>query len=228
MSAIPRQIAAVEFQADARQANQAIDSMKQEAEMCNKKIELLQERLQQGFKKITLEGKPTDVEKEIKNQQRLAKSYMEAAAALTKGAKAWDELWKHAATGNIEALTGQQIKAGVNGGKRQYDRLILGDEGDRRKALVIKEIIDQANIVLDKLKGSTNEVIETLNNGGHVADEVLQREKKGLEDMMQLTEKFSPDMETASFDAATAYWVKKSIRFASFLSINEVTSKSSI
>lgn len=195
MSAIPRQIAAVEFHADARQANQAIDSMKQEAEMCNKKIELLQERLQQGFKKITLEGKPTDVEKEIKNQQRLAKSYMEAAAALTKGAKAWDELWKHAATGNIEALTGQQIKAGVNGGKRQYDRLILGDEGDRRKALVIKEIIDQANIVLDKLKGSTNEVIETLNNGGHVADEVLQREKKGLEDMMQLTEKFSPEWQ---------------------------------
>lgn len=195
MSAIPRQIAAVEFHADARQANQAIDSMKQEAEMCNKKIELLQERLQQGFKKITLEGKPTDVEKEIKNQQRLAKSYMEAAAALTKGAKAWDELWKHAATGNIEALTGQQIKAGVNGGKRQYDRLILGDDGDRRKALVIKEIIDQANIVLDKLKGSTNEVIETLNNGGHVADEVLQREKKGLEDMMQLTEKFSPEWQ---------------------------------
>lgn len=195
MSAIPRQIAAVEFQADARQANQAIDSMKQEAEKCNKKVELLQERLQQGFKKITLEGKPTDVEKEIKNQQRLAKSYMEAAAALTKGAKAWDELWKHAATGNIEALTGQQIKAGVNGGKRQYDRLILGDEGDRRKALVIKEIIDQANIVLDKLKGSTNEVIETLNNGGHVADEVLQREKKGLEDMMQLTEKFGPEWQ---------------------------------
>lgn len=195
MSAIPRQIAAVEFQADARQANQAIDSMKQEAEKCNKKVELLQERLQQGFKKITLEGKPTDVEKEIKNQQRLAKSYMEAAAALTKGAKAWDELWKHAATGNIEALTGQQIKAGVNGGKRQYDRLILGDDGDRRKALVIKEIIDQANIVLDKLKGSTNEVIETLNNGGHVADEVLQREKKGLEDMMQLTEKFSPEWQ---------------------------------
>lgn len=195
MSAIPRQIAAVEFQADARQANQAIDSMKQEAEKCNKKVELLQERLQQGFKKITLEGKPTDVEKEIKNQQRLAKSYMEAAAALTKGAKAWDELWKHAATGNIEALTGQQIKAGVNGAKRQYDRLILGDDGDRRKALVIKEIIDQANIVLDKLKGSTNEVIETLNNGGHVADEVLQREKKGLEDMMQLTEKFSPEWQ---------------------------------
>ena len=195
MSAIPRQIAAVEFQADARQANQAIDSMKQEAEKCNKKVELLQERLQQGFKKITIEGKPTDVEKEIKNQQRLAKSYMEAAAALTKGAKAWDELWKHAATGNIEALTGQQIKAGVNGGKRQYDRLILGDDGDRRKALVIKEIIDQANIVLDKLKGSTNEVIETLNNGGHVADEVLQREKKGLEDMMQLTEKFSPEWQ---------------------------------
>lgn len=195
MSAIPRQIAAVEFQADARQANQAIDSMKQEAEKCNKKVELLQERLQQGFKKITLEGKPTDVEKEIKNQQRLAKSYMEAAAALTKGAKAWDELWKHAATGNIEALTGQQIKAGVNGGKRQYDRLILGDDGDRRKALVIKEIIDQANIVLDKLKCSTNEVIETLNNGGHVADEVLQREKKGLEDMMQLTEKFSPEWQ---------------------------------
>lgn len=195
MSTVTRQIAAVEFQADARQANQAIESMRLEADKCNKKVELLQDRLSKGIKTIKIEGRDTDVEKEIKNQQRLARSYNDAAAALMKGVKAWDELWKHAKTGDIEALTGQQIKAGINGAKRQYDRLILGDEEDRRKALAIKDIVDQANIVLDKLKGSTNEVIQTLRDGGHVADEVLQREKKYLEDMLGLTEKFSPEWQ---------------------------------
>lgn len=195
MSVVNKQIAAVEFQADARQANQAIESMRLEADKCNKKVELLQERLSKGIKTIKIEGRDTDVEKEIKNQQRLARSYNDAAAALMKGVKAWDELWKHYKTGDIEALTGQQIKSGINGAKRQYDRLLLGDEEDRKKALAIKAIVDEATVVLDKLKGSTNEVIQTLRDGGHVADEVLQREKKYLEDMLGLTEKFSPEWQ---------------------------------
>ncbi|MFW5512558.1 MAG: hypothetical protein ACOCOY_01455, partial [Prevotella sp.] len=195
MSAITKQIAAVEFQANARQANQAIDSMKQKADECNSRVEDLQERLKQGIQTITIKGKPTDIEKEIRNQQRLARSYNDAAAALMKGVKAWDELWKHAKMGNIEDLTGQQIKAGVNGAKRQYDRLILGDEEDRRKAAAIRDIIDQSDIVLAKLKGDTDKVIQTLADGGNVADEVLQREKKGLEDMLSLTEKFSPEWQ---------------------------------
>ena len=49
MSAITKQIAAVEFQVNARQANQAIDSMKQKADECNKKVEDLQERLKKGL-----------------------------------------------------------------------------------------------------------------------------------------------------------------------------------
>lgn len=195
MSVVNKQIAAVEFQADARQANQAIESMRLEADKCNKKVELLQERLSKGIKTIKIEGRDTDVEKEIKNQQRLARSYNDAASALMKGVKAWDELWKHYKTGDIEALTGQQIKSGINGAKRQYDRLLLGDEEDRKKALAIKAIVDEAAVVLDKLKGSTNEVIQTLRDGGHVADEVLQREKKYLEDMLGLTEKFSPEWQ---------------------------------
>lgn len=195
MSVVNKQIAAVEFQADARQANQAIESMRLEADKCNKKVELLQERLNKGIKTIKIEGRDTDVEKEIKNQQRLARSYNDAASALMKGVKAWDELWKHYKTGDIEALTGQQIKSGINGAKRQYDRLLLGDEEDRKKALAIKAIVDEATVVLDKLKGSTNEVIQTLRDGGHVADEVLQREKKYLEGMLGLTEKFSPEWQ---------------------------------
>lgn len=195
MSAITKQIAAVEFHVNARQANAALESMRQSAEDAREEMAKLQEQSDKGVKTVMVGGKDMDITKRIRDLNATAKAFEQAAQSQIKGVKAWDELWQHAKMGNIEALTGQQIKAGVNGAKRQYDRLILGDEEDRRKAAAIRDIIDQANIVLDKLKGDTDKVIQTLSDGGHVADEVLQREKKNLEDMLSLTEKFSPEWQ---------------------------------
>lgn len=195
MSAITKQIAAVEFHVNARQANAALESMRQSAEDAREEMAQLQEQANKGVKTVMVGGKDMDIAKRIRDLNATAKAFEQAAQSQIKGVKAWDELWKHAKMGNIEQLTGQQIKAGVNGAKRQYDRLILGDEEDRRKAAAIRDIIDQANIVLAKLKGDTDKVIQTLSDGGHVADEVLQREKKGLEDMLSLTEKFSPEWQ---------------------------------
>ena len=195
MSAITKQIAAVEFQVNARQANAALESMRQSAEDAREEMAKLQEQSDKGVKTVTVGGKDMDITKRIRDLNATAKAFEQAAQSQIKGVKAWHELWQHAKMGNIEQLTGQQIKAGVNGAKRQYDRLILGDEEDRRKAAAIRDIIDQANIVLDKLKGDTDKVIQTLSDGGHVADEVLQREKKNLEDMLSLTEKFSPEWQ---------------------------------
>lgn len=195
MSAITKQIAAVEFHVNARQANAALESMRQSAEDAREEMTQLQEQANKGVKTVMVGGKDMDITKRIRDLNATAKAFEQAAQSQIKGVKAWDELWQHAKMGNIEQLTGQQIKAGVNGAKRQYDRLILGDEEDRRKAAAIRDIIDQANIVLDKLKGDTDKVIQTLSDGGHVADEVLQREKKNLEDMLSLTEKFSPEWQ---------------------------------
>ena len=195
MSAITKQIAAVEFHVNARQANAALESMRQSAEDAREEMAQLQEQANKGVKTVMVGGKDMDITKRIRDLNATAKAFEQAAQSQIKGVKAWDELWQHAKMGNIEQLTGQQIKAGVNGAKRQYDRLILGDEEDRRKAAAIRDIIDQANIVLDKLKGDTDKVIQTLSDGGHVADEVLQREKKNLEDMLSLTEKFSPEWQ---------------------------------
>ena len=195
MSAITKQIAAVEFHVNARQANAALESMRQSAEDAREEMAKLQEQSDKGVKTVMVGGKDMDITKRIRDLNATAKAFEQAAQSQIKGVKAWNELWQHAKMGNIEQLTGQQIKAGVNGAKRQYDRLILGDEEDRRKAAAIRDIIDQANIVLDKLKGDTDKVIQTLSDGGHVADEVLQREKKNLEDMLSLTEKFSPEWQ---------------------------------
>ncbi len=195
MSAITKQIAAVEFHVNARQANAALESMRQSAEDAREEMAKLQEQSDKGVKTVMVGGKDMDITKRIRDLNATAKAFEQAAQSQIKGVKAWDELWQHAKMGNIEQLTGQQIKAGVNGAKRQYDRLILGDEEDRRKAAATRDIIDQANIVLDKLKGDTDKVIQTLSDGGHVADEVLQREKKNLEDMLSLTEKFSPEWQ---------------------------------
>ena len=139
--------------------------MRQSAEDAREEMAKLQEQSDKGVKTVMVGGKDMDITKRIRDLNATAKAFEQAAQSQIKGVKAWDELWQHAKMGNIEQLTGQQIKAGVNGAKRQYDRLILGDEEDRRKAAAIRDIIDQANIVLAKLKGDTDKVIQTLSDG---------------------------------------------------------------
>lgn len=195
MSTITRQIAAVEFQANSRQANAAIESIRKEAEGCRSEIERLQEDLDKGIKLTVVNGQQMDIEKRIKDLKGMERAFKDASNALIKGVKAFDELWKNARLGTIESMTGQQIKAGMNGAKQMQQRLRLDDKEDRRKNEALISLLEQGQIVLDKLKLQTEEVLQTITDGGHVSDETLKREKQTLEEMLGLSEKFSPEWQ---------------------------------
>ena len=197
MSTITKQIAAVEFHANSRQANAALESIRSKAQEARKVTEEMQEALNKGITTMKgADGIEFDVAKKLRDATREAKAFDTAAQSLIRGVKAFDELWKNAKLGTIENLTGQQIKAGMNAAKVQMDRLKLGNEDDRAKARAIQSMLDESQKVLNRMKIDTDNIIHTIETGGKVAEDVLLREQKGLREMLRLTEQGSDEWQT--------------------------------
>lgn len=197
MSTITKQIAAVEFQANSRQANAALESIRSDADKARKTVQEMQEALDKGITTMKgADGIEFDVAKRLRDATKEAKAFEQAAQSLMRGVKAFDELWKNARMGTIENLTGQQIKAGMNAAKVQMERLKLGDKDDREKARAIQSVLDESQKVLNKMKLDTDQIIHTFESGGKVAEEVLQREQKSLREMLRLTEQGSEEWQT--------------------------------
>lgn len=197
MSRITKQIAAVEFQANSRQANAALESIRADADKARRTIAEMEEALAKGITTMKgADGIEFDVAKKLQEATKAARDFDHAAQALIKGAKAFDELWKNAKLGTIEELNAAQIKAGINGGKVRADRLKLGDAEDRKAAAAIQDMIDEGQRVLDKLKLNTQNLIQTFESGGRVAEDVLKREMKTLEDLMHLSQQGSEEWQT--------------------------------
>ena len=197
MSTITKQIAAVEFHANSRQANAALESIRSDANEARKTIQEMQAALNKGITTMKgADGIEFDVAKKLREATKEAKAFEYAAQSLVRGVKAFDELWKNAKLGTIENLTGQQIKAGMNAAKVQMDRLKLGNEEDRAKARAIQSVLDEGQKVLNRMKIDTDQIIHTMETGGKVAEEVLLREQRGLREMLKLTEQGSDEWHT--------------------------------
>lgn len=193
MSTYIKQLASVEFHANTKLANASIESLRKEAEKCGTEIENLKAAAEKGVKTAVFDGMEMDIEKAIGKFQKLQKTFLTDAKNLTKGVNAFTELWKNWRQGTIESMTAQQIKAGMNGSLQIDKRLRLDDKEDQAKRRVTENMRQQGQIVLDKMKIDTENVIRTLEDGGNVAEETLKNEKKYLQEMLSLSEKFSPE-----------------------------------
>ena len=176
MSTITKQIAAVEFQANAKQANTALQSIQNDAVKAREKVEDLQRQLKQAEVKNLGAEAVEELRINLREATKDMRTFETAQQSLMKGVKAFDELWKHAKAGTIERLTGQQIQAGINAAKVQLGRLKADIPEDQAKRSAIFSMTDEARKVLSRMKLDTDNIIQVLERGGSVANDVLERE----------------------------------------------------
>ncbi len=185
MSRITKEIAAVEFRANTRQASAAMESLRSEADKTRKTIDELDEMAKKGITTINVNGVVKELDVYRRELESLASGYDKAAKSLVKGVKAFDEAWAKAKMGNLESLTSQQLQSGINGGRTMLTR--LGDStDDKMKRSAIMSLTDESQKILARRRLDTEALIQTMERGGAVATEVLSREKKGLEEMLRL------------------------------------------
>lgn len=129
-----------------------------------------------------------ELKKDLDDVNRTMKDY-------TRGVKAADELLKAAETGTIEKLSMKAIKSGANGLRKRIENIqpdTLSPE-DQQAYRIIKQVIDEADNVVNKFKTDAAETIRILQQGGTVSEKTMRQARDGVKSLMESYEEGSKE-----------------------------------
>lgn len=180
-------LATIQFKADAKGANAALESMRQSAKETEQKVADLQRAFDNGMKTMKdANGVEFNVAEELKRAKAEAKSFNDGIAQLIKGATALESVVKNIRLGEIEKNTRGELKGALNAldMRRRNLKEESPDYAERKKDFddAEAEIKKQIN----RIDHDTDRLLKTLSEGGSVAKEVIDKEMKGLEDILKL------------------------------------------
>lgn len=180
-------LATIQFKADAKGANAALESMRQSAKETEQKVADLQKAFDNGIKTMKdANGVEFNVAEELKRAKAEAKSFNDGIAQLIKGATALESVVKNIRLGEIEKNTRGELKGALNAldMRRRNLKEESPDYAERKKDFddAEAEIKKQIN----RIDHDTDRLLKTLSEGGSVAKEVIDKEMEGLEDILKL------------------------------------------
>ena len=108
-------LATIQFKADAKGANAALESMRQSAKETEQKVADLQKAFDNGIKTMKdANGVEFNVAEELKRAKAEARSFNDGIAQLIKGATALESVVKNIRLGEIEKNTRGELKGALN------------------------------------------------------------------------------------------------------------------
>ena len=186
MSRIIQQIATVQFQVDNRKVTASMNALQTEAESLNGKIAAVKQSIKSLGDVPTDNKFLLDYQKQLRQLNSDLKDVTTAQRDLMKGVKAADQLWKAAATQDIESLSIKAIKAGQNGLRKRMDNLRPELGGDDAKMYdAYKAVIEEADRVIKVFQADATSVVQTIRDGGVVSEQVMKRTRDALKDMIE-------------------------------------------
>ena len=189
-------LATIQFRADAKGVNPALDAIRQASKDAHNEVDRLQDALDHGIKKMKdANGIEFNVAESLAAARREAKSFDAAIRELTKGATALEAVWKNIEMGTIEKNSRAELKGAINAAQSrlrsiremQEDGTI--DEESLQRQRELNVLITESQKQLNNLDRDTAKIIETIEKGGTVSESVLNKEMKGLKDIMALIPK---------------------------------------
>lgn len=189
-------LATIQFRADAKGANVALESLQVSADRARRTMKEMQDALDRGIKTMKdSNGVEFDVATKLKNATTEARSFEKAIRELAKGATALEEVVKNIRMGEIEKSSRAELKGAINGANARLRSIREKEESgklnkeDLERQRDLKTVINESNKQLNRLDRDTAKVIETLQQGGTVAESVFVKEIKGLQEILALIPK---------------------------------------
>ena len=174
----------IDFQANARGANAAIESMRQGAEKCKQQVKDLKEQLEQGKKANLPTADIQKLEDSLKAARKEFRQWDSAYNQLIKGMRTLDIAVKAFNDGSLAKMNAAFQKSAYNAAKLQKTRLNPESQTYKKDSIELQALMDAAQKNLSQLNTVANQVIATVRNGGKVSrnavTEELQQQKELL------------------------------------------------
>ena len=172
----------IDFQASAKGANTAIESIRQEAEQCNNKITELKKNIAEAPKNGVDAKIVEDWNAELKITEKRFRQFSTAYRELIKGMRALDEGVKMFNDGSLAQMNAAFQKQVNNAAKLAQSKLTVGTDEWRQMGALMQET--EQNYA--RMQRDTDQLIESLQNGGTVFLKTIEDEKKGLQDLLRV------------------------------------------
>ena len=189
-------LATIQFRADTKGVNPALDAMRQSAKDAHKEVDELEKAFANGIKTMKdANGVEFNVADRLRAARKEAKSFDQGVRELIKGATALEAVVKNIQEGIIEASSRAELKGAINGAQSRLrpirEKLENGtiNEEDLQRQRELNTVILESQKQLNRLDHDTAKVIETIQQGGSISQSVLDQEQKGLRDMLTLIPK---------------------------------------
>ena len=174
----------IDFQANARGANAAIESMRQGADRCKQQVKDLKEELEKGKKANLPTADIQKLEDSLKAARKEFRQWDSAYNQLIKGMRTLDIAVKAFNDGSLAKMNAAFQKSAYNAAKLQKTRLNPESDTFKRDSMEMQALMDAAQKNLSQLNTVANQVIATVRNGGKVSrnavTEELQQQKELL------------------------------------------------
>lgn len=174
----------IDFQANARGANAAIESMRQGADRCKQQVKDLKEQLEKGKRANLPTAEIQKLEDSLKAARKEFRQWDSAYNQLIKGMRTLDIAVKAFNDGSLAKMNAAFQKSAYNAAKLQKTRLNPESGTFKQDSREMQALMDAAQKNLSQLNTVANQVIATVRNGGKVSrnavTEELQQQKELL------------------------------------------------
>lgn len=174
----------IDFQANARGANAAIESMRQGADRCKQQVKDLKEQLEKGKKANLPTAEIQKLEDSLKAARKEFRQWDSAYNQLIKGMRTLDIAVKAFNDGSLAKMNAAFQKSAYNAAKLQKTRLNPESGTFKKDSIELQALMDAAQKNLSQINTVANQVIATVRNGGKVSrnavTEELQQQKELL------------------------------------------------
>lgn len=200
----------IDFQANARNANAAIESMRQECERCNKQVKDLQKKLKDGIKANLPSSQIQKLRDNLDAATKQARQFNKAYGELAKGMRVLDQGIKAFNDGSLATMNAAFQKAVYNAAKLTRSRLDRTSASYKKDREEMTALMDATQQYYASIQTDTQKVLDTISKGGKVSRQALTEELQQQKDLLNvLSEKDRGYKRTVEQVATLEYELKK-------------------
>ena len=175
-------IVRIDFQASARGANAAIESLRKEAEKSSAKLNEMRDNIDKAFKAGESDEVIAGKRAEAKAEERRYNQLTQAQNELIKGMRVLDQGVKMFNDGSLNQMNAAFQKAVNSAAKLAQSKMDAGSDTWRQMGALMQET--EQNYA--RMQRDTEQLVQVIQNGGTVFKNTLEQEKKGLQELMGL------------------------------------------